>query len=79
MKPFNGRCDMPELKVEDGVVTISEKRCRNSNTVDPVESEDESLKNTKKGKYKESFFYLSRHIYPGRKLQISHWFQALNY
>ncbi|KAL3525145.1 hypothetical protein ACH5RR_013517 [Cinchona calisaya] len=23
MKPFNGRCDMPEEKVEDGVVTMS--------------------------------------------------------
>ncbi|KAI5683904.1 hypothetical protein M9H77_05132 [Catharanthus roseus] len=49
MKPFNGRCDMPEEKVEEGVVTISEKRYGYSNcSEDSTESGHRSSKDTKR-------------------------------
>lgn len=51
MKPFNGRCDMPEEKVEEGVVTISEKRYGYSNcSEDSTESGHRSSKDTKRSK-----------------------------
>ncbi|KAL2242169.1 UNVERIFIED_CONTAM: MORC family CW-type zinc finger protein 3, partial [Sesamum indicum] len=37
MKPFNGRCEMPEEEVEKGLITISTKR-HGYNTKDPNES-----------------------------------------
>ncbi|KAL0366322.1 UNVERIFIED_CONTAM: MORC family CW-type zinc finger protein 3 [Sesamum radiatum] len=37
MKPFNGRCEMPEEEVERGLITISTKR-HGYNTKDPNES-----------------------------------------
>ncbi|KAK4434280.1 MORC family CW-type zinc finger protein 3 [Sesamum alatum] len=37
MKPFNGRCEMPEEEVERGLITISTKR-HGYNTKDPTES-----------------------------------------
>ncbi|CAN4083620.1 unnamed protein product [Withania somnifera] len=37
MKPFNGKCDIPEQEVEPGVITISSKRQVYSFTEDPEE------------------------------------------
>lgn len=37
MKPFNGKCEIPEQKVEPGVITISSKRLGYSSTEDPEE------------------------------------------
>ncbi|KAL3527320.1 hypothetical protein ACH5RR_011976 [Cinchona calisaya] len=45
MKPFNGRCDMPEEKVKDGVITISTQRCGYS-CIDNLEFQDRSPKKT---------------------------------
>ncbi|XP_059286800.1 uncharacterized protein LOC132040178 isoform X3 [Lycium ferocissimum] len=37
MKPFNGKCEIPEQEVEPGVITISSKRLGYSSTEDPEE------------------------------------------
>lgn len=37
MKPFNGRCEMPEREVEHGVITIASKRSGHNYTIDSKE------------------------------------------
>ncbi|KAL9268954.1 MORC family CW-type zinc finger protein 4-like protein [Drosera capensis] len=42
MEPFNGRCDIPEQKVGDGVITISAKRGRCDSSQAPMKNAEET-------------------------------------
>lgn len=58
MKPFNGRCEVPEEEVESGLITISTKH-HGGYTKDPIKSSNEvSEKAATKSQGLPSFLHL---------------------
>lgn len=66
MKPFNGKCEMPEQKVERGVFTICAKRSGydlTENPVGPIDGLHGNANISPKGKYLEIGSHTTEFVY----------------